>query len=98
MICITVPRTGRPAIWTRKVTDGNEGTDEDKIEEHHEPTKPFWSATAQETHEQRSEEGVQDGDGENAFYGSGSTIDTALSLDGVDESMDFVDAGGEDGE
>jgi hypothetical protein len=95
-VCYARQSTFRP----RQDTNCNKRSDEENIQQHPYPSQyaaPRVRALL-DTAQERGDECVQDGGGENAFDGAVGSVDAATGLDGVDEAVDLVETRGEDAE
>lgn len=95
-----MPRACRSAVGPREDTDGNEATHKRQIQHHPQPAEPFAprARALLDAAQQRGDQRVQHGGSEDALDGAIGAVDTTPGFDAVDETVDFVQAGGEDAE
>lgn len=95
---IAVPRTRASAVRACNDCHSDESSHEREIQQYQQPAQPFRRSTFLEQRNEHCDEGVEDGGSEDAFNGAIRSGDAALGLEAVDQTVHFVNTGGEDAE
>jgi len=97
-VSIAMLGSNRTASRACENRDGDESAHKCKIKQNPEPSQPLGSSSLDDALNEGSKDRVEHSGREDAFDGTECARYTALCLDGVDETIDFVQARGEDAE